>query len=77
MSVREDAIQLYGFATQDEYDLFTLLISVSGIGPKVGLGILSGLSVDGIKVAIMNGELGHLRSFPVSVKNRPSVWCSN
>ena len=64
MSVREDAIQLYGFATQDEYDLFTLLISVSGIGPKVGLGILSGLSVDGIKVAIMNGELGTLTKLP-------------
>lgn len=64
MSVREDAIQLYGFATQDEYDLFILLISVSGIGPKVGLGILSGLSVDGIKVAIMNGELGTLTKLP-------------
>ncbi|SUP42070.1 Holliday junction branch migration protein RuvA [Veillonella criceti] len=64
MSVREDAIQLYGFASQDEYDLFMLLISVSGIGPKVGLGILSGLSVDGIKVAIMNGELGTLTKLP-------------
>ncbi|WP_251443305.1 Holliday junction branch migration protein RuvA [Veillonella intestinalis] len=64
MSVREDAIQLYGFATQDEYELFMLLISVSGIGPKVGLGILSGLSVDGIKVAIMNGELTTLTKLP-------------
>lgn len=64
MSVREDAIQLYGFGTQDEYDLFILLISVSGIGPKVGLGILSGLSVDGIKVAIMNGELSTLTKLP-------------
>lgn len=64
MSVREDAIQLYGFASQDEYDLFMLLISVSGIGPKVGLGILSGLSVDGIKVAIMNGELTTLTKLP-------------
>ncbi|WP_295789760.1 Holliday junction branch migration protein RuvA [uncultured Veillonella sp.] len=64
MSVREDAMQLYGFATQDEYDLFTLLISVSGIGPKVGLGMLSGMSADAIKVAIMNGELNTLTKLP-------------
>lgn len=64
MSVREDAMQLYGFATQDEYDLFTLLISVSGIGPKVGLGMLSGMSSDAIKVAIMNGEVKTLTKLP-------------
>lgn len=64
MSVREDAMQLYGFATQDEYDLFTLLISVSGIGPKVGLGVLSGMSADAIKVAIMNGEVKTLTKLP-------------
>ena len=41
LNVREDAMQLYGFWTEEEYELFILLISVSGIGPKVGLGILS------------------------------------
>lgn len=64
MSVREDAIQLYGFGSQEEYDLFILLISVSGIGPKVGLGMLSGLSADSIKVAIMNGEVNTLTKLP-------------
>ena len=44
LNVREDAMQLYGFWTEDEYELFILLISVSGIGPKVGLGILSGMT---------------------------------
>ena len=39
LNVREDAMQLYGFWTEEEYELFILLISVSGIGPKVGLGI--------------------------------------
>ena len=64
MSVREDAIQLYGFGSQEEYDLFILLISVSGIGPKVGLGMLSGLSAYSIKVAIMNGEVNTLTKLP-------------
>ena len=41
MAVREDAILLYGFLTQEEYDLFLILISVSKIGPKVAMGILS------------------------------------
>ena len=44
LNVREDAMQLYGFWTEEEYELFILLISVSGIGPKVGLGILSGMT---------------------------------
>lgn len=43
MAVREDAIHLYGFWNQEEYDLFILLISISKIGPKVGMGILSAI----------------------------------
>ena len=50
-NVREDAIQLYGFKSQEEYELFILLISVSGIGPKVGLGILTKLPGIGKKSA--------------------------
>ncbi len=44
MAVREDAILLYGFLGQEEHDLFLLLISISKIGPKVALGILSAMS---------------------------------
>ena len=43
-SVREDAIQLYGFYSQEEYDLFQLLLTVSGIGPKVALGIIGAIT---------------------------------
>ena len=52
MSVREDAIVLYGFATQDEYDLFMLLIGVNGVGPKVALGILSAGTADSFRLAV-------------------------
>lgn len=48
LNVREDVLQLFGFLTEAEYDLFKLLISVSGIGPKVGMGILSGMSPEEI-----------------------------
>lgn len=63
-NVREDAIQLYGFSTQEEYDLFILLISVSGIGPKVGLGILSGMTPEAFKLAILNGQVTSLTKLP-------------
>ncbi len=62
--VREDAILLYGFSTQEEYDLFILLISVSGIGPKVALGILSGMTPEAFKLAIVNGQVQTLTKLP-------------
>lgn len=64
MSVREDAIQLYGFYTQDEYDIFQLLISVSGIGPKVALGVLSHITVDGLCRAIHDKSTSALTKLP-------------
>lgn len=63
-SVREDAIILYGFATQEEYDLFLQLISVSGIGPKVALGILSSITVEGLCRAIQNKQASVLTKLP-------------
>lgn len=57
LHVREDDLSLYGFATQDELDLFELLLSVSGIGPKVALGILSSASPNEIRSAIAQGDL--------------------
>lgn len=64
LSVREDALQLYGFATQREYDTFQLLISVSGIGPKVALGILSHITLDGFCRAIQNKQTTILTKLP-------------
>lgn len=64
LNVREDAMQLYGFWTEDEYELFILLISVSGIGPKVGLGILSGMTPKAFKLAVINGQVQQLTKLP-------------
>jgi Holliday junction DNA helicase RuvA len=55
--VREDDISLFGFATTDELDLFEMLLSVSGIGPKVALGILSSAPPNEIRSAIASGNL--------------------
>lgn len=63
-SVREDGISLYGFVTVEELELFKLLISVSGIGPKGGLAMLSVMSVDDIKYAIMTGDAKLLSKAP-------------
>ncbi|MBE0551511.1 MAG: Holliday junction branch migration protein RuvA [Ignavibacterium sp.] len=63
-SVKEDSITLFGFFTQSEKEMFELLISISGIGPKVSLGILSGISVDVLKDAIANGNVSRLIAIP-------------
>lgn len=63
-SVREDAINLYGFVTLEELELFKLLISVSGIGPKGGLAMLSVMGVDDIRYAIMTGDAKLLAKAP-------------
>lgn len=63
-NVKEDSITLFGFFTQSEKEMFELLISISGIGPKVSLGILSGISVDDLKDAIANGNVSRLIAIP-------------
>lgn len=63
-SVKEDSITLFGFYTQSEKEMFELLISISGIGPKVSLGILSGIAVDDLKEAIANGNVSRLIAIP-------------
>ena len=68
LSVREDALLLYGFYSQEEYNIFQLLISVSGIGPKVALGILSGITVDRLCQAISNKQSAVLTKLPGSGK---------
>jgi Holliday junction DNA helicase RuvA len=54
LHVREDALILFGFATAPERDLFEILLSVSGIGPKMAIGILSSISVDEFRIFILN-----------------------
>lgn len=56
LQVKEDGIALYGFATEEEKSLFLKLISVSGIGPKMALSILSGMKLSDLIVAIINED---------------------
>jgi Holliday junction DNA helicase RuvA len=62
--VREEALQLYGFKTARERELFTQLILVSGIGPKSAIAMLSGMSADEIITAIRTNNLARLTSIP-------------
>lgn len=62
--VREDALQLFGFRTARERELFLKLISVSGIGPKLGISMLSALSAEDIINAIRTNNLARLTSIP-------------
>lgn len=56
MAVREDAVELYGFYTTEELDLFKMLITVSGVGPKAATAILSVLSPDSLRSAIVSED---------------------
>ncbi len=62
--VREDAFLLFGFLTKDEKDIFEKLISVSQIGPKLAVNILSGISAAELKNAIAKGDIVRLTSIP-------------
>jgi Holliday junction DNA helicase RuvA len=62
--VREDALVLYGFLSTEEKAAFLLLISVSGVGPRLGLALLSGLSVAELAIAIRSGDARRLSSVP-------------
>jgi len=64
LHVREDAMQLFGFATEGERELFRLLISVSGIGPRTAQGILSGARTMELRDFIAEGNIGALTSLP-------------
>jgi Holliday junction DNA helicase RuvA len=62
--VREDALQLFGFKTARERELFMRLISVSGIGPKLGITLLSGMSADEMIASIRTNNLARLTLIP-------------
>lgn len=60
LAVRENALDLYGFVTKEELGFFELLITVSGIGPKSAMGILSVATVGNLRSAISSGDTSHL-----------------
>ena len=62
--VREDAHVLYGFATEDERRLFRSLIKVSGVGPKIALALLSGISVSAFAQCVLNEDISALTRVP-------------
>ena len=62
--VKEDALQLYGFLSRDDLSLFKMLISVSGIGPKGGLAVLSTLSADDLRFAILSEDAKAIAKAP-------------
>ncbi len=64
LRVREDELTLYGFANREELQLFEVLLTVSGIGPKVALAVLSAAPVDTLRLAIAQGNLDVLTAIP-------------
>src|SRR5436305_14038113 len=64
LHVREDALQLYGFADRSERELFVQLLAVSGVGPKVALAIVSGSPVAELRRAIVRGDAARFQAIP-------------
>lgn len=64
MNVREDLMQLFGFLTKDDLDVFKLVITVNGIGPKGGLSILSHMSADNLRFAVMSQDVKAISASP-------------
>ncbi len=63
-ALRENALELYGFKTQEEKSLFEMLLTVAGIGPRTSLLILSGMPPDGLRQAILEGDSRKLTTIP-------------
>ena len=64
LNIREDATQLFGFLTKEDLNVFRLLIGVNGIGPKAGLNILSCLSPDELRFAVLSGDAKAISATP-------------
>jgi Holliday junction DNA helicase RuvA len=64
LHVREDALQLYGFADRAERELFLHLLTVNGVGPKVALAIVSGSSAEELRRAIVRGDAARFQAIP-------------
>ncbi len=64
LNVREDAMQLFGFLTRDDLEVFKLLITVNGIGPKGGLAVLSTITTDDLRVAVISEDARAISKAP-------------
>ncbi len=64
LAVREDALTLYGFSSEAEKQMFELLISVNGIGPKLAQSVLSGIQIDDLKNALVTGNINRIIAVP-------------
>ena len=62
--VREDAMQLYGFLSKDDLEMFRLLLNVNGIGPKAALGVLAGLTADELRFAVLSDDIKTISKAP-------------
>jgi Holliday junction DNA helicase RuvA len=77
LHVREDALTLFGFATRDDLLLFEQLTSVSGVGPRVALGLLSTLDYAQLTLAIAGGRTDVLREVPGIGQKTAELSCSS
>ncbi len=64
LSVRDDAMQLFGFLDEDDLEMYRLLLTVSGIGPKAGLGVLSALTADELRFAVLSDDAKTISKAP-------------
>lgn len=64
LHVREDAMQIFGFLSKDELEVFKLILNVNGIGPKGALGILSAISTDDLRFAVLSDDVNLIKSCP-------------
>ena len=64
LHVREDAMQIFGFLSKDELEVFKLLLNVNGIGPEGALGILSAISTDDLRFAVLSDDVNLIKSCP-------------
>ena len=64
MNVREDALQLFGFLTRDDLQVYRLLIGVNGIGPKAAIGVLSAMSADTLRFAVLADDAAAIAKAP-------------
>lgn len=64
LHVKEDLMQLYGFLTRDDLEVFRMLLNVNGIGPKAAVGVLSALSADELRFAVLSDDAGAISKAP-------------